>query len=91
MAQLERTVGRDRVGLLHLNDSAHGLGSGRDRHAHIGKGELGDAAFARILRDPRWAGLPMVIETPKGAGMEEDKRNLARLRRLAAGRARPGR
>lgn len=83
MAELDREVGLSRVRLLHLNDSKHPLGSHKDRHEHIGRGELGDGAFRRLLQDPRWSATPMVLETPKEKDLKADKRNLARLRRLA--------
>lgn len=78
----DREVGLDRLRVLHLNDSRRPLGSRVDRHTHIGEGEIGEAAFGRLLQDPRLAGLPKLIETPKEGDM--DKVNLARLRRLAA-------
>jgi len=78
----DREVGLERLEVLHLNDSRRPLGSRVDRHAHIGEGRIGEAAFGRILRDPRLAGLPKLIETPKEGDM--DRVNLERLRRLAA-------
>jgi len=57
-------VGLDRLGSLHLNDSAGGLGSGLDRHANVGDGELGDEGCAAFLSEPRFEGLPCVLETP---------------------------
>ncbi|MDD4932202.1 MAG: deoxyribonuclease IV [Methylacidiphilaceae bacterium] len=74
--ELERLALVDRILAFHLNDSAAPFGSRRDRHAHLGRGTLGLAAFDQILRDPRWSGLPMVLETPKEDGMEDDCRNL---------------
>jgi deoxyribonuclease-4 len=82
IAELDRIVGLDRLRVFHLNDSKKGLGSRVDRHAHIGEGELGVSAFANLLNDPRFAGLPGVLETPKGDDGEEDRRNLATLRGL---------
>lgn len=74
-------IGFDRLGLLHLNDSAAPLGGRRDRHALIGEGAIGDAPFARIMTDPRFAALPKVLETPKGVDMvTNDRRMLAKLR-----------
>lgn len=67
---------------FHLNDSKRPLGSRVDRHEHIGKGWIGLAGFRRVLRDRRWRDLPMVLETPKGADMREDVRNLRVLRSL---------
>jgi deoxyribonuclease-4 len=84
MAELEAAVGTSRVVAFHLNDAKRGLGSRVDRHEHIGEGALGSAAFRRLLRDRRFRGVPMFLETPKeGDGLVEDRRNLARLRALA--------
>jgi deoxyribonuclease-4 len=57
-------VGADRLGSLHLNDSQTPLGSNRDRHANLGKGELGEEGCAVFLSEPRFEGLPCVLETP---------------------------
>jgi len=90
--RLDRTVGIRRVKAVHLNDSRGGLGSGVDRHAHIGQGKIGRAGFRNLLEDVRFRGVPMVLETPKGKGdgMLEDRRNLRTLRRIvpAAGTSR---
>jgi deoxyribonuclease IV len=81
MARLEDTIGPERVRLFHLNDSLGGLGSRRDRHAGIGQGALGDGPFRRLMNDPRFAGVPRVLETPKGDDpVAADRANLARLR-----------
>jgi deoxyribonuclease IV len=61
----DRIVGLDRLRLFHLNDSKRPCGSRVDRHEHIGQGCLGLAPFRRLLRDPRFARLPMLLETPK--------------------------
>jgi deoxyribonuclease-4 len=57
-------VGLERIGSLHLNDSQGGLGSNRDRHADVGKGELGPDGCAVFLSEPRFENLPLVLETP---------------------------
>jgi deoxyribonuclease-4 len=89
----ERIVGLDRLVVFHGNDSKKPCGSRVDRHEHIGKGCLGLAPFRRILTDPRFAGLAMLIETEKASRTERastivedpcDKENLATLRRLRA-------
>ena len=67
---------------FHLNDSKRPLGPRVDRHEHIGKGHIGRAGFRRVLRDPRWRDLPMVLETPKGDDIREDVENLRVLRSL---------
>lgn len=76
-------LGLDRIRLFHLNDSAAALGSRRDRHAHIGRGTIGDAGFQPLLADPRFAHVPKLLETPKDDdAVRADRRNLRRLRRL---------
>ena len=85
MAELDRLIGTGQVRALHLNDSKRELGSRVDRHEHIGEGKLGRGAFRCVMRDPRWHGIPMYLETPKGEtrGRDLDRINLQRLRRLA--------
>jgi deoxyribonuclease-4 len=88
-------VGRDRLRSLHLNDSQGGLGSNRDRHANVGEGELGRQGCAVFLSEPRFDGLPCVIETqgPDRTGPSREEvaltkrlrqNGLARRRRRAA-------
>ena len=67
---------------FHLNDGKAPLGSGLDRHEHIGRGELGLAPFRSLLNDRRLAAVPKVLETPKEPEPVADRRNLAALRRL---------
>ncbi len=67
--------------LFHLNDSLHGLGSHRDRHAGIGEGTLGPEPFRALLLDERFSDVPKILETPKGDDeVTLDRRNLALLR-----------
>ncbi|MGZ3407729.1 MAG: TIM barrel protein, partial [Polyangia bacterium] len=68
---------------FHLNDSKKPLGSRVDRHAPIGEGLIGAAPFARLVRDPRFAGLPGYLETPPvPSGEESFALGLSRLRAL---------
>jgi deoxyribonuclease-4 len=53
-----------------------------DRHEHIGKGEIGVGGFRLLLKDQRFKNHPMVLETPKGKDLKEDKENLKVLRSL---------
>jgi deoxyribonuclease-4 len=87
-ARWDAVLGLERLHCLHLNDSKTPFGSRRDRHALIGEGSLGPEPFRRIMRDPRFAGVPKLIETPKGDDeITLDRRMLRRLR--AYGRVRP--
>ena len=96
-AEFDRVVGLDRIKVFHLNDSKKPCGSRVDRHEHIGKGCLGLGPFRRLLNDPRFASLPMLLETPKLDTPESrrrgdvdpwDARNLRTLRKLMAGNSR---
>ena len=72
--------------LFHLNDSVKPLGSRVDRHAAIGQGAIGPDAFRRLIRDPRFADRPMILETPKedADGNPMDAVNLALLKSFLA-------
>jgi deoxyribonuclease-4 len=61
--EFDSVIGLDRLGSLHLNDSQTPLGSNRDRHANIGEGEMGREGVAAWLSEPRFEGLPVVMET----------------------------
>lgn len=78
----DRVIGLDRLKAIHLNDSKGELGSRKDRHQHIGKGHIGLAGFRHVLNDPRLAGLPGLLETPKSDDLHEDRENLGVLRAL---------
>ncbi|NBD34455.1 MAG: deoxyribonuclease IV, partial [Chloroflexi bacterium] len=82
MTACDQALGLDRLQVVHLNDSRHPLGSHKDRHAHIGEGKLGAAAFGHLLNDPRLAQIPGILETPKGKDAVKDRENLATLRSL---------
>jgi len=82
MKEVDSLIGLDEVLALHLNDSKTDLGSRVDRHAHIGQGKIGQAAFRHIVNDPRLRNLPGCLETPKSPDLHEDLENLAVLRSL---------
>jgi deoxyribonuclease-4 len=80
-AAFEDVLGLHRLGLIHMNDSKHPLGSRRDRHEHLGEGTLGSEPFRRIMLDDRFLEVPKILETPKEADpVGNDMRNLGLLR-----------
>ena len=86
LATFERLIGMRRLKLIHANDSKKPQGSRVDRHEAIGRGHIGLPAFRLVMRHPRLAGIPIVLETPKeGADGKpspaQDRDNLATLRR----------
>jgi deoxyribonuclease-4 len=85
----ESVIGLEHLHCLHLNDSKTPFGSRRDRHELIAEGSLGAEPFRRIMRDPRFAGVMKILETPKGDDdFTQDRRMLRRLRAYARPRPR---
>jgi deoxyribonuclease-4 len=84
LRHFHRVVGLGRIKVFHINDSRKPLGSRVDRHAHIGKGEMGLEPFRLLVNDARFRNRPMLLETPReeNAGVDMDDANLAVLRGL---------
>jgi deoxyribonuclease-4 len=82
IAEVASSVGLDQLLAFHLNDSKTELGSRVDRHAGIGQGKIGRAAFAHIINDSRFREHAGCLETPKSPDLHEDIENLAVLRSL---------
>lgn len=88
MTVLDQIVGLEHVKCFHFNDSRHPFEARKDRHAHIGEGEIGLDGFANFLNDARWKEHPAHLETPKtetdddGNEVEMDPVNLRVLRKL---------
>ncbi|QSR86910.1 deoxyribonuclease IV [Candidatus Methylacidiphilum infernorum] len=79
MEKIALELGLPRIAAIHLNDSFSPYGSKVDRHAHIGEGTLGVEPFRRLVNDSRFLGIPMVLETPKEKGLDDDCRNLRKI------------
>ncbi len=90
IGQIDGTIGLQNVPVFHVNDSKVELGARVDRHAHIGKGKIGAAAFTRFLQHPRLSSAPpegltgraFLAETPID-DPGDDRRNVAMLWELA--------
>lgn len=83
-AEFDRVVGLKWLKCFHVNDSKKERGSRVDRHEHIGRGRLGLEPFRLLVNDPRFRAHPMILETPKEEGENDnmDAVNLAALRQL---------
>lgn len=64
MDEFARVIGFDKLKGMHLNDARGGFAARVDRHASLGEGNIGWAAFRLIMSDPRTAGVPLILETP---------------------------
>ena len=70
--EFDRVVGRKSLRGMHINDSKKGRGSRIDRHAPLGKGELGEEFFRLLMADPRMNRIPLILETPDEAAWPEE-------------------
>lgn len=79
--EIDKFLGRDKVKLIHLNDSKKDCNSKVDRHEHIGKGYIGIQSMKRFLRHPAFKSIPIILETPKERE-DDDTQNLKLVRAL---------
>jgi deoxyribonuclease-4 len=68
IAEFDDVVGLDDLACFHLNDSKHECGTNKDEHAHIGKGEIGEAGLERLLNHEDVLDVPFILETPEEDG-----------------------
>jgi deoxyribonuclease-4 len=80
--ELDSRIGLNRLHALHVNDSKVPLGANLDRHANVGRGEIGRRGIATFLSEPRFEGLPAVLETPGPDGHGPDRAEVATTKRL---------
>ncbi|MDA8387415.1 MAG: deoxyribonuclease IV [Nitrospiraceae bacterium] len=81
LSELARQTQGVSVRLVHLNDSKGQIGSGLDRHEHLGKGRIGTGGLRRFIRFGPFRGLPLVLETPRKEE-SDDPMNLEAARAL---------
>lgn len=80
--EIDRSIGLDKLKVIHLNDSLPEFGSKKDRHANLGEGNIGLEAFARIVNHPQLAHVPLILEVPgenKSGPRKEDVEQLQSL------------
>jgi deoxyribonuclease IV len=80
--EADAKVGLDRLRCVHVNDAAAPLGSCRDRHANVGRGEMGKRGLAAFLSEPRFEGLPATLETPGPNKKGADRKEVQAAKRL---------
>ncbi len=80
--EFEAKVGIERLRCLHVNDSAIPLGGNRDKHAALPEGELGRAGLSAFLSEPRFEGLPALLEGPGPGGEPTGRGQVELARRL---------
>ena len=80
--EADAAIGIDRLGAVHVNDAAVPLGAHLDRHANIGKGEMGKRGLSAFLSEPRFEGLPATLETPGPEKKGSSKAEVTLAKRL---------
>ena len=63
-AGFDKHIGMDRLKIMHLNDAKGELGSRRDRHYHIGLGEIGEEGMSQVIKIAAGKNIPLILETP---------------------------
>jgi len=79
--EIDKSVGKKAVKVIHSNDSHEPLGSKKDRHNHIGKGEIGIKGFENMMKIPFFKKLPWILETPKSEE-DSDVKNREKLEKI---------
>jgi deoxyribonuclease-4 len=85
LQQFEEVVGLKHINVLHFNDSIGEVGSRKDRHTHIGKGECGLSCFRSIVKRTIFDKIPKILETSKEVnkqGKLMDMVNISKLRSM---------
>lgn len=83
LIKFDSVLGLGILKVIHLNDSKYGLGSGRDRHEHIGMGYIGEKGFKTLLKHGTVRNLPLIMETPIDERRDEAG-NIRKVRELSA-------
>lgn len=79
--EFDKKVGLGRLKLIHCNDSLGALGDNKDRHEHLGRGQIGLEGFKAIVNHPKLKDINLILETPKDSP-KDDIRNLGILRKF---------
>jgi deoxyribonuclease-4 len=82
LKEFDDQIGLDLLRLVHLNDSYGQIGSGLDRHEHIGLGHIGEEGFRHLLHHPAIREIPLICETPEDE-RRDDAGNIRKVRELA--------
>lgn len=75
MDKFDRILGLDQIAAFHINDSKNPCGAHKDRHENFGKGHIGADALMQVIRDPRFEGIPKILETPYIKDPENPKKS----------------
>ena len=74
--RFDEVIGLSQIAVFHINDSMNPCGAHKDRHANIGKGEIGFETLYKVVHDPRFLGIPKILETPYLCAEGEEKKTI---------------
>ncbi len=75
--RFDKLIGKDKIAVLHINDSKNERGAGKDRHENIGKGTIGLNALRYIVHHPDFMHLPKILETPYIPSLTDSDKKVA--------------
>ena len=75
--RFDEVIGLSQIAVFHINDSMNPCGAHKDRHANIGKGEIGFETLYKVVHDPRFLGIPKILETPYLCAEGEEKKTIS--------------
>ncbi len=79
--EVDEDLGREKVKVLHLNDSKDERGSEKDNHEDIGYGNIGEKGFGNIVNSKKFEDLTMILETPQ-ENEKSYRKNIEKIREL---------
>ncbi len=82
LAKFDKAIGFEHLRILHLNDSKGELGCNRDRHEHIGLGQIGELGLSYVIKKANSKKIPIILETPIDE-RRDDVGNMKKVRELA--------
>lgn len=75
--QFDKLIGKDQIGVFHINDSKNPFAASKDRHENIGYGYIGFDALSNIVHHSDFVNVPKILETPYVPLPEDAKKSLA--------------
>lgn len=80
--KFDKLINLKHLEFIHINDAKFGLNSKKDRHANIGKGEIGLKGFGYLINHPKLKNIPFILETPQTGNIKKDLEDIKILRKL---------
>lgn len=82
MKKFDKLINLKHLEFIHISDAKFGLNSKKDRHANIGKGEIGLKGFGYLINHPKLKNIPFILETPRTGIIKKDLEDIKILRKL---------